>query len=72
MALTIASAKIPGLEEPERIGKYQVIRKLGEGATSAVYLCEDPFNKRQVAVKRVHAEAQRVMALPDGATESTR
>jgi len=41
----------------EKIGKYQVIRKLGEGATSAVYLCEDPFNKRQVAVKRVHAEA---------------
>ena len=41
----------------EKIGKYQVIRKLGEGATSAVYLCEDPFIKRQVAVKRVHAEA---------------
>ncbi|MBL8376354.1 MAG: protein kinase [Burkholderiales bacterium] len=41
----------------EKIGKYQVVRKLGEGATSAVYLCEDPFNKRLVAVKRVHAEA---------------
>ncbi len=41
----------------EKIGKYQVIRKLGEGATSVVYLCQDPFNNRQVAVKRVHAEA---------------
>jgi serine/threonine protein kinase len=41
----------------EKIGKYQVIRKLGEGATSAVYLCQDPFNNRQVAVKKVHAEA---------------
>ena len=41
----------------EKIGKYPVIRKLGEGATSSVYLCEDPFNKRQVAVKRVHPEA---------------
>ncbi len=41
----------------EKIGKYHVIRKLGEGATSAVYLCEDPFNKRQVAVKRVHPDA---------------
>ena len=41
----------------EKIGKYQVIRKLGEGATSAVYLCQDPFNNRQVAVKRVHPEA---------------
>ncbi|MBL8384453.1 MAG: protein kinase [Burkholderiales bacterium] len=41
----------------EKIGKYQVIRKLGEGATSAVYLCQDPFNNRQVAVKKVHPEA---------------
>ena len=41
----------------EKIGKYQVIRKLGEGATSVVYLCQDPFNNRQVAVKRVHPEA---------------
>ena len=41
----------------EKIGKYKVIRKLGEGATSAVYLCQDPFNNRQVAVKRVHPEA---------------
>ena len=41
----------------EKIGKYPVIRKLGEGATSSVYLCEDPFNRRQVAVKRVHPEA---------------
>ena len=41
----------------DKIGKYQVIRKLGEGATSAVYLCQDPFNNREVAVKKVHAEA---------------
>ena len=33
------------------VGKYPVLRKLGEGATSAVYLCRDPFNDRQVAVK---------------------
>ncbi len=43
----------------EKIGKYHVIRKLGEGATSSVYLCEDPFNQRQVAIKRVHPEALR-------------
>ena len=41
----------------DKIGKYKVLRKLGEGATSSVYLCEDPFNNRQVAVKRVHPEA---------------
>jgi serine/threonine protein kinase len=33
------------------IGKYPVLRKLGEGATSEVYLCNDPFNARDVAVK---------------------
>lgn len=38
----------------ERIGgKYEVIRKLGEGATSAVYLSYDPFAEREVAVKLI-------------------
>ena len=41
----------------DRIGKYPVLRKLGEGATSTVYLCQDPFNNRQVAVKRVNPDA---------------
>jgi serine/threonine protein kinase len=44
----------PGL--PERIGKYPVLRKLGEGATSEVFLCHDPFNGRDVAVKLVSPE----------------
>src|SRR4051812_28635240 len=34
-----------------QIGKYPVLRKLAEGATSEVYLCTDPFNARDVAVK---------------------
>jgi serine/threonine protein kinase len=38
------------------IGKYEVLRKLGEGATAEVYLCDDPFNKRKVAVKVVFAD----------------
>jgi serine/threonine protein kinase len=37
----------------EQIGKYLVKKKLGEGATSEVYLCDDPFNSREVAVKVV-------------------
>ena len=37
--------------ELAQIGKYPVVRKLGEGATSEVYLCNDPFNLREVAVK---------------------
>jgi eukaryotic-like serine/threonine-protein kinase len=36
---------------PLQIGKYPVLRKLGAGATSEVYLCHDPFNARDVAVK---------------------
>ena len=35
----------------ENIGKYRVIRELGRGATSAVYLAEDSFNNRSVAIK---------------------
>jgi serine/threonine protein kinase len=34
-----------------QIGKYPVLSKLGEGATSEVYLCHDPFNHRDVAIK---------------------
>lgn len=41
----------------ERIGgKYDVLRLLGEGATSAVYLCYDPFAEREVAVKWLFQE----------------
>jgi len=40
----------------ERIGKYQVLRKLGDGATSEVYLCHDEFASRDVAVKIVYQE----------------
>jgi len=40
----------------EQIGKYEVKKKLGEGATSEVYLCHDPFADRDVAVKVVYEE----------------
>ena len=39
--------------ELQQIGKYPVERHLGSGATSEVYLCHDPFAKRNVAVKLV-------------------
>jgi serine/threonine protein kinase len=42
---------------PERIGKYPVLKELGRGATSVVYLCNDPFYARNVAVKVVMPEA---------------
>jgi serine/threonine protein kinase len=51
------SATAPSPALPERIGKYPVIRELGRGASSIVYLCDDPFNSRHVAVKLVVPEA---------------
>ena len=36
---------------PERIGKYEIKRLLGEGATGSVYLAADPFLQRDVALK---------------------
>lgn len=35
----------------EKIGKYDIVRELARGATSTVFLCKDPFTRRQVAVK---------------------
>lgn len=37
----------------EKIGKYEVIRVLGKGATAVVYLARDPDLDREVAVKLV-------------------
>lgn len=47
-APTDAMADLPLL-----IGKYRVLRKLGEGATSEVFLCHDDFQDMDVAIKRV-------------------
>ncbi|WP_374339177.1 protein kinase [Methyloversatilis sp.] len=33
------------------LGKYRILRLLGEGATSKVFLAHDPFGKREVAIK---------------------
>jgi serine/threonine protein kinase len=44
-----------GLPLPAQIGKYPVLRRLGEGATSEVFLARDDFHQRDVAIKRVRA-----------------
>ena len=38
---------------PRYIGKYRVLRRLGEGATAEVFLCHDDFKGQDVAIKRV-------------------
>lgn len=35
----------------KKLGKYELLKKLGEGASSTVYLGRDPFAQRDVAVK---------------------
>ncbi|MFT3850811.1 MAG: serine/threonine-protein kinase [Propionivibrio sp.] len=37
----------------EKIGKYEVIRTLGKGATAVVYLARDPDAEREVAIKLI-------------------
>ena len=49
------------MQMPTRVGKYEVIGKLGDGATSAVYLCRDPFASREVAIKVVPQGAMKDM-----------
>jgi eukaryotic-like serine/threonine-protein kinase len=39
------------ITRPIRIGKYEVLSELGRGATAVVYLAEDTFNDRKVAIK---------------------
>ena len=43
----------------DAIGKYQIIRELGSGGTSTVYLALDPFNNQRVAIKLFNLEALR-------------
>ena len=39
------------MAQMDKIGKYEIVRELGTGATSTVYLATDAFSKQQVAIK---------------------
>ena len=41
--------------KPERIGKYEIVGKLGQGAMGEVFRAQDPTLNRQVAIKRISA-----------------
>ncbi|MDP2829068.1 MAG: HDOD domain-containing protein [Sulfuricellaceae bacterium] len=57
---------------PTQIGRFKVLRLLGEGAQSMVYLAEDPHLQREVAIKTMHLDGgddhlRRTQALIDEA-----
>lgn len=41
------------MSDPKQIGRYEVVRLLGEGAVGRVYLAKDPVLGREVAIKVV-------------------
>lgn len=45
--------------QPQKIGKYEVTRPIGDGATSTVFLGFDPFAQRHVAIKQMHSRILR-------------
>jgi len=45
-------------EQTNTIGRYVIVRTLGQGAMGMVYLAEDPLLKRRVAIKVVRAAGE--------------
>jgi serine/threonine protein kinase len=61
---------LPRADDPPLvgIGKYRVLSRLGDGATSEVFLARDDFADRDVAIKRLRPAPEAVNA---GATSDT-
>jgi serine/threonine-protein kinase len=48
-------------EDPQKIGRYAILRTLGGGGMGVVYLAEDPILKRKLAIKIVRGAQQEHM-----------
>jgi len=47
------------LSHRDKIGKYSIVAEIGRGASALVYLADDTFNGRKVAVKVAHVDPGR-------------
>ena len=56
MASSNAKQKQDAGAAPERIGKYVIVREVGQGSTGTVYLSHDPYYGRDVAIKVYHGD----------------
>ncbi len=48
------SLLVPGSTTPPTLGRYEILRELGQGAMGTVYLGRDPSINREVAVKTIN------------------
>ncbi|MGE0546638.1 MAG: protein kinase [Kofleriaceae bacterium] len=66
-AVAAGSGRVAASLDPgaQRIGSYDVIRLLGKGGASSVYLCKHPLIGTQVAIKVLHPEIAAVAGMAD-------
>src|SRR5262245_30797622 len=57
-AIAHSNSEMPPLGEADRVGPYEILAAIGQGAMGAVYLAKDSRLSRRVAIKVISAEAE--------------